>query len=65
VAITFREGDDGLVHVSLRSKGDVDVAALARKFGGGGHRNAAGCRLAGAIGEVREKITGEALGILA
>lgn len=31
----------GKVNVSLRSKGDVDVAALAEKFGGGGHKNAA------------------------
>ncbi len=32
----------GTLHVSLRSIGDYDVERLARKFGGGGHRNAAG-----------------------
>lgn len=64
LAITFREGDDGLVYVSLRSKGNVDVAALARGHGGGGHRNAAGCRLAGSIAEVRERITKEAMACL-
>lgn len=32
---------DGQVHVSLRSHGDVDVAEIAQKYGGGGHRNAA------------------------
>ena len=34
--------------VSLRSKGAVDVAAVARAFGGGGHMNAAGCTIHGA-----------------
>jgi phosphoesterase RecJ-like protein len=33
------------VRVSLRSKGGVDVGAVAAKFGGGGHRAAAGCTL--------------------
>ncbi|MEW5701028.1 MAG: bifunctional oligoribonuclease/PAP phosphatase NrnA [Candidatus Zixiibacteriota bacterium] len=31
--------------VSLRSPGSVNVAALARRFGGGGHKNAAGCMI--------------------
>jgi phosphoesterase RecJ-like protein len=33
--------------VSLRSKGDINVAKVAEKFGGGGHKNAAGCRVTG------------------
>lgn len=32
----------GKVRVSLRSKGNIDVSALASKFNGGGHKNAAG-----------------------
>lgn len=35
----------GKVHVSLRSIGDVDVAALAERYGGGGHKNAASIRV--------------------
>lgn len=35
-------GDDNTVRCSLRSNGDYDVSAIARAFGGGGHRNAAG-----------------------
>lgn len=35
----------GAVHVSLRSNGDVDVSALAEKYGGGGHKNAASLRV--------------------
>jgi phosphoesterase RecJ-like protein len=34
------------VRVSLRSRGAVDVQAVASRFGGGGHRNAAGCTIA-------------------
>jgi hypothetical protein len=33
---------DGKVYCSLRSNGDYDVSAIAKKFGGGGHKNAAG-----------------------
>lgn len=33
---------DGQVHCSLRSNGEYDVSAIAKVFGGGGHRNAAG-----------------------
>ena len=33
---------DGQVHCSLRSNGKYDVSAIAKAFGGGGHRNAAG-----------------------
>ena len=45
VACFLRE-IDGHVKVSLRGKGDVDVNLIAARFGGGGHRNAAGCTLA-------------------
>ena len=37
---------DGKISVSLRSIGDFDVSALAQEYGGGGHKNAAGFRLA-------------------
>jgi nanoRNase/pAp phosphatase (c-di-AMP/oligoRNAs hydrolase) len=30
-------------HFSLRSKGDMDVSTICKEFGGGGHKNAAGC----------------------
>ena len=36
---------DGDAKISLRSNGDYDVAAIAVRYGGGGHRNAAGFRL--------------------
>jgi len=42
LAALFREIGESEIRVSLRSRNDYDVAALAEKFGGGGHRNAAG-----------------------
>lgn len=56
VAIFFREIEKGLFKVSFRSKGTVDVSALAAVFGGGGHHNAAGCTMPGTIAEVRTKV---------
>ena len=41
VALWHRQ-DDGTVKFSLRSSGDTDVAEIAQKYGGGGHRAAAG-----------------------
>lgn len=38
----FRQLEDGNFKVSLRSRGAVDVERIARRFGGGGHKNAAG-----------------------
>ena len=57
VAVFLKETKDGIVSVSLRAKGDCNVADVARKFGGGGHRNAAGFRfLGGALEELRSKL---------
>ncbi len=42
VACLLKETKPGVLKGSLRSRGDVDVAAIASAFGGGGHRNAAG-----------------------
>ena len=47
MALLFREVSQGRVKVSLRSVGDVDVAAFAKPFGGGGHTKAAGLALHG------------------
>jgi phosphoesterase RecJ-like protein len=43
IAALLREAKPGRVRCSLRSRGTYDVAEVARSFGGGGHRNAAGC----------------------
>lgn len=54
----LKECEPGVYRTSLRSKGDVNVAKVAEKFGGGGHRNAAGCTLRGTWEEAEEKIIG-------
>lgn len=41
-AVGWSQMSDGVFRYSLRSKGDFDVAAIAARFGGGGHKNAAG-----------------------
>jgi bifunctional oligoribonuclease and PAP phosphatase NrnA len=56
VAVFLRELPDLRVRLSLRSKGKVNVAAIAESFGGGGHENASGCTLDGPLGEATERI---------
>ncbi len=58
-AVFLRELPDGQVRLSLRSKGKVNVAAIAGKLGGGGHENAAGCTLAGPLARAQEQILAE------
>lgn len=45
VGITVREQADGSCRVSMRSSEYVDVSAVCQRFGGGGHKRAAGCTL--------------------
>ncbi|MFH1866143.1 MAG: bifunctional oligoribonuclease/PAP phosphatase NrnA [Candidatus Eisenbacteria bacterium] len=52
VALLLRE-EDGLIRASLRSKGAVDVNAVAGRLGGGGHRSAAGAVLDGPLESAR------------
>ena len=42
IAIIWGQENDGRIHISLRSDGSVDVSEIAAKFGGGGHKKAAG-----------------------
>lgn len=45
VAIVFKEVSTNLVKISVRSRDEVDAAAICAGFGGGGHRRAAGAEL--------------------
>lgn len=47
VAVFLKEIEAEHISVSLRAKGLCDVAQIAARFGGGGHRNAGGCRFKG------------------
>lgn len=55
-AVLLAEQDDGITKASFRSKGDIDVAAVAARFGGGGHTKAAGARLRASIDDARQQI---------
>jgi phosphoesterase RecJ-like protein len=54
--VFFKVTPGGDVRVSLRSKYDVDVRGVATRFGGGGHKNAAGFTVEGPVAEVRPRI---------
>lgn len=56
VAVLFKQWEPGVVRVSLRSKGAVDVQSVAAAYGGGGHLNAAGCTVAGELEPVRQAV---------
>ena len=47
--VFFKQIEGDTYRVSMRSKGDVDVAAVAKEWRGGGHKNAAGCTATGGI----------------
>ena len=64
MALLFREIAAGRVKVSLRSVGDVDVAAFAKPFGGGGHTKAAGLSLEGSLARVQAQVLHAARGYL-
>jgi len=59
VAVLIREQLNGAkkaYHVSLRSDGSVDVAAIAAVYGGGGHLTAAGFNVESTLAELKEEI---------
>jgi phosphoesterase RecJ-like protein len=56
VAAFFSEIGEGIYKVSLRSKGSFSVEEVARRFGGGGHINAAACRILGDYETVKRKL---------
>lgn len=56
IAVAFKEVAADEIRVSLRSSGPVDVAKLAGAFGGGGHRNAAGCTIRQGLAAARTAV---------
>ncbi|BCB95559.1 exopolyphosphatase-related protein [Dissulfurispira thermophila] len=59
VSVLFREIDDTHYKISLRSKDDIDVAIVAEAFGGGGHKNAAGCRIKADFETAKKELIGK------
>jgi phosphoesterase RecJ-like protein len=62
--LLFTEEPDGTIRVNFRSKRTLDVSALARRFGGGGHARAAGARLYGEWDRVVARVIAETMAAL-
>jgi phosphoesterase RecJ-like protein len=56
VIVLFKEdlNTNNQIRVNFRSRGNIDVNKIAESFGGGGHKNASGCRIKGRLETVRE-----------
>src|SRR3954466_13281306 len=64
MALFFRDLGHGKVKVSLRSVGNTDVNAFAKRFGGGGHAKASGALLPGTLDQVRDLVVSAARAML-
>jgi phosphoesterase RecJ-like protein len=56
ISVLYSQLKNKYFKISLRSKGQINVERVARKFGGGGHINAAACRIGGDIEEIKTLI---------
>jgi phosphoesterase RecJ-like protein len=54
--VFFKEWEANQYRISMRSKGTIDVGDVAKRFGGGGHKNASGCTVTGSLAEARQQI---------
>lgn len=64
VGLLFKESGEMKVKASFRSAGLVNVAAVAKIFGGGGHVRAAGCTINGTLAQAVEQVLGEVRRVL-
>jgi phosphoesterase RecJ-like protein len=64
VTLMLSQEDGQTVRINLRSRGAVDVAAIAQRFGGGGHPRAAGARVRGTWDDVASRAKAELLAAL-
>ena len=53
--VFFKENGPDDWRVSMRSKGNIDINAVAKQFGGGGHKNASGCSARGTFAELKKQ----------
>ena len=56
VSIFFKENLEGIMRCSLRSKGNIDISIIARKYSGGGHKTAAGFKCSEPMETVKANI---------
>ncbi len=57
VTALIAEAEPNMCKVSFRSRGSYDCSECARVFGGGGHKQASGCKVFGNLYETIEKVT--------
>lgn len=58
IACILKEREDG-IHCSLRSKFEYDCSCIAEKFGGGGHKNASGCKFDTSMKQAQKELASE------
>jgi phosphoesterase RecJ-like protein len=56
VAATVRESKDGKSKLSVRATPEYDAASICEKFGGGGHRGAAGASISLSVEEAAKAV---------
>jgi len=56
IAILYVEQSERRFKLSFRSKGSVNVERIARALGGGGHFNAAACRMEGELSDIQQRV---------
>jgi phosphoesterase RecJ-like protein len=59
IAVLFIEKENGKIDVGLRSRVGYDVASIAARLGGGGHKQASGVLMEGPLSAVRERVLAE------
>ncbi|MBI4403943.1 MAG: DHH family phosphoesterase [Deltaproteobacteria bacterium] len=64
IGIVFREDSESQIKVSLRGNGEIPVFGIAKKFGGGGHRHAAGMKINGTLQQAITQVCREANEVL-
>ena len=56
IGVTFKEQEDGTWRISMRGGPSVDVSAICKQLGGGGHIRASGCRAQGTLQEAKDLV---------
>ena len=64
IGLVLKQVAENMIKASIRSKKHIDVSALAMEFGGGGHKNAAGFKMAGSLDEVQARFVEKAARLL-
>ncbi len=56
VGVLIKEKEPGVFRISVRTDDTIDASKICESFGGGGHKNAAGCTFEGTLSDVKNKL---------